>query len=243
MKKAIVFIVMSLFLLGFIYAAGITASAIENEEDSETGSNSDQNNINASAQNQKENLENTKEMENIQNQAQEKLNAAEIGEITREQNRIRTIAGGGECPENCTCAGSTTTCQLQNQRRITISAGKSGNTIMQVKEIDASTDVTLYKSDDKMYGVFKNNETREIKVFPDEVQEKIRERIQERLENQTMKLDEEGIYQIQAEKRARLFGFISVRARINAEIDSETGEVLRVRRPWWNFLAADEENE
>ena len=54
---------------------------------------------------------------------------------------------------------------------------------------------------------------------------------------------EEGIYQIQAEKRARLFGFISARARINAEIDSETGEVLRVRRPWWNFLAADEENE
>jgi len=178
------------------------------------------------------------------NKASSKLTAQQVGEVVTARNRMQSqYQNQSECPANCTCTGSVTTCQLQNQRRMTITAGKSGNIIVQVKGVNASTDVTLYKSDDKIYGVFKNNETREVKIFPDEIKERLRERTTERLENQTMKLDEEGIYQVQARKRTRLFGFISVQAIVQAEVDSETGEVLKIRRPWWNFLAKDETEE
>ncbi len=229
MKKEITFILITLFLIGFIAAQGITMSAIDDENESNDMENNGQ--------------------DDSQNQNNERnrpgLTDAQIKNIITARNRVRAhYASQSECPNRCTCVGSVTRCQLEDEtREMTIRAGKSGNTIVQVKGVNASTNVTLYKSDDKIYGRFRNNETREIKILPDQVKEKIRERIQTRLENQTMKLDEEGIYQIQARKRARLFGFISVQAIVQAEVDSETGEVLRIRRPWWNFLAKDIEEE
>jgi len=58
------------------------------------------------------------------------------------------------CPETCTCTGSTIKCTLANGREMTIFAGNSGNVIVQVKGENMSTNVTLYKADGKLYGVF-----------------------------------------------------------------------------------------
>ena len=63
------------------------------------------------------------------------------------------------------------------------------------------------------------------------------------LENQTIELDEDGIYRIQARKRTRLFLIFPVRATVRAEVNSETGEIMKIKRPWWNFLARDEVEE
>ena len=91
--------------------------------------------------------------------------------------------------------------------------------------------------------MFRNNQTRKIRVLPDEVMEKIRERIKARFENHSIELDEDGIYQIQARKNARLFGLIRVREKVRIEIDSETGELIKIRNSWWGFLARDIEDE
>ena len=65
---------------------------------------------------------------------------------------------------------------------MTVYAGNSGNVIVQVKNINMSTNVTLYKGENgKIYGVFKDNETKEIEL-PDKVMEKLRERNQKRLQ-------------------------------------------------------------
>ncbi len=166
----------------------------------------------------------------------------EAGEIIRERNRLR-INASGECPQDCTCDGSATKCQIGEGREMTIRAGNSGNTVVQVKGVNMSTKVMLYKNNDSVYGVFKGNQTRRIQVMPDEVQERVRERIQLRLENMSIELDENGNYNVKARKRARLFGVLPVRERVQAEINAETGEVIRTRSSWWGFLAVDSDEE
>lgn len=170
-----------------------------------------------------------------------KLTQAQIQKAIQVKNRLRVQTQTGECPTNCTCTGSTVKCPLPNGgRQMTIRAGKSGNTIVQVKGVNMSTKVALYKAEDGgVYGVFKNNNTKRIKIMPDEVQTRLTERIGG-LEEHEIELDEDGKYQVQARKRARLFGFIPVKKRVRFEMNSETGEVIKTKTSWWSFLARDE---
>ncbi|MCX6746672.1 MAG: eight-cysteine-cluster domain-containing protein [Candidatus Pacearchaeota archaeon] len=172
-----------------------------------------------------------------------KLTQNQVEKIINATKKIKPSAVPGECPEECTCTGSVMKCQLASGREITIVAGKSGNVIVQVKGIDGSTKVTLYKANGKLYGVFKGNVTRQVKMLPDQVRERIRERIKAKLQNENITLDEDGIYKYEAEKEARLFRIFWVRVPVRAEIDPETGEVIKLEHAWWGFLAKDEADE
>jgi len=163
------------------------------------------------------------------------------GSLIQERNRIRiNSSNSSECPENCTCSGSTVKCEFEGGRTMTVYAGKSGNVIVQVKGINASTNVTLYKEDGKIYGNFTGNRTKEI-ILPDKVMDKLRERHSKRLQlyNESINLTEEGYYLVQTKKKARLFWLVPVKEHMNAEIDAETGEIIKIRNPWWGFLARD----
>jgi len=173
-----------------------------------------------------------------------KLTESQIKKIIKKENRINITARVWECPLGCTCAGSTVKCLLANGREMTIFAGKSGNVIIQVKGENMTTNVTLYKSEGKLYGTFKNNETKEVKMLPDQVKERIRERLERQLENENISLDENGTYQYQGEKKARLFFIFPVRVLVRAEVDSETGEIVKLKAgKWWAFLARDESQQ
>ena len=163
------------------------------------------------------------------------------GERPRETKRcrVRDRLRVGECPENCTCTGSTVKCELAEGRMMTVYAGRSGNVIVQIKGVNMSTNVTLYKENNTIYGKFKDNRTGIINFFPDQVQEKIKNKTRAILENQTIELDEDGIYQIQGKKKARLFFLFPVREIVRIQINSETGELIKFRNPWWGFLARD----
>jgi len=214
MKKIMTFIVLALFLTSFIIARpSLTSRVTENGEDDQ------------------------------QNQTQARiLTQAQVQEIKQTQNRIRVH--NQTCPDDCTCTGSTVKCQLEGDgREMTITAGRSGNIIVQVKEVNMSTNVTLYRHEGKVFGVFKDNETKEIKVMPDMVKDKIRGRLARELEDEEIELDEEGIYRYKAKKKAKLFGFIQVRVRVRARINSETGELVRIRNSWWAFLASDDSEQ
>ncbi len=176
----------------------------------------------------------------------------EYGNLTTEQIREKNMIriknhNQSECPEKCICFGETIKCEFENGSRImTVLAGNSGNMIVQVKNANMSTNVTLYKINEKIYGIFKNNETKEI-ILPDEIREKIHERFQEREKNKTriilteenLTLNENGEYHFQAKKRAKLFWIIPVKEKIQSQINSETGEIIKEKRSWWGFLAKD----
>lgn len=180
---------------------------------------------------------------NAEIKAQGNLTQEQTQNIIQTKNQLRIQAQNQyECPSSCSCSGSTVKCTLDDgTRTMTIYAGKSGNIIVQVKEINASTNVTLYKSDGKVYGVFNGNETKEI-ILPDEAKERIQNKTRARLHNESINLTEEGNYEISARKEAKLLWAISVRERVRAQVDAETGEVIRARTSWWGFLAKDSED-
>ena len=166
-------------------------------------------------------------------------------EVMKKRNRLNRLKSdvaaylnSSECPENCTCAGSTIKCELNGGRKMIVVAGKSGNVIIQIKGVNASTNVTLYKSGDKLVGIFKGNQTREI-LPPDVVRDKIKKRIKARLEHENITLEDNGLYQVRANKKARLFLIVPVREHIISNVDAETGEIIKMRNPWWGFLARD----
>jgi len=175
-----------------------------------------------------------------------KLTETEIHKITTAKNEITHVknVNQGECPESCTCTGSTMKCILANGREMTIFAGNSGNVIVQVKGENMTTNVTLYKFGGKLYGNFKNNETKEIKMLPDQVRERIREKLEKQLENENISLDDNGTYQYQGEKKARLFFIFPVKVMVKAEVDPTTGEIISLKSgKWWAFLAKDDESQ
>lgn len=137
-----------------------------------------------------------------------------------------------DCPEDCDCSGSAIKCTFENGTRImTVYAGNSGNSIVQVKNMNMSTNVTLYKSEDgKVYGIFKNNKTNEI-MMPDKIKERIQNRMRVTIQSETMDLTEDG-YHIQAQKKARLFFIFPVKEEVEFRVDPETGEVIKTKTRW-----------
>jgi hypothetical protein len=162
----------------------------------------------------------------------------------KEKNRLKIKeANASECPNNCTCSGSTTKCFLNGGREMTIEAGKSGNIIVQIKGENMTTNVTLYKAEDgKVYRV-KNNETKEVKYLPDAVRERIKEKIMAKTEGYASELDDNGAYHIQIQKKAKFLGLFPVKEKVQVELNSETGEITKTKTSWWGFLAKDEKEE
>lgn len=229
MKRVLMFLAISLVLIGFITAidVGITSGAVQPNQ---VGlANSDNENSAAI----------------IAASQHSSLTATQIKKIIKNENRIRVnVKVWQTCPSACTCTGSTVKCILANGRILTIFAGNSGNVIIQVQGENMTTNATLYNSDGKLYGVFKNNKTREIKALPEHVKEKIKEKLERQFENENVSLDDNGTYQYQADRKARLFAFIPVTVMVKAEIDPETGEIIKISKaPWWFFLAKDESQQ
>lgn len=175
----------------------------------------------------------------VENEEKNQGDNSQLQNVIQNQNRLQIQSG--ECPANCTCDGSATKCQLENGREMTIQAGNSGNIIIQSKNANCSTVVELYKSDGKLYGTFANDEVKEIKMLPDQVQLKIRAKLSSELEDVEIELDENGNYQYTARQRVKLFNFINTRETVRAELGAETGEILRLRKSWWSFLTTNAE--
>lgn len=251
MKKGVVLMLGVILLLSFFVLA---ESDNSNSNDSGVSVNSETDvsaNLNGSANMTKAQIEEQKRIqeqnaEQIKNQAEQQKNnqereAERMKEAIQEKNRLRFEDGNGTCPAQCECSPEerTVKCEFENgTRELTIHAGNSNNTIIQVKNINASTQVTLYKEGDKIYGQFRNNETRMI-ILPDEIRDRIMNQTRARLQNETYNLTQDGEYQIEARKRARLFWIVPVKERTQIRVDAETGNITDTSNSWWGFLARD----
>ena len=50
-------------------------------------------------------------------------------------------------------------------------------------------------------------------------------------------------YEVKAEKKAKVLGIFNAKMNVEADVDAETGEIIKVRRPWWSFLATEVDEE
>jgi hypothetical protein len=87
-----------------------------------------------------------------------------------------------------------------------------------------------------------NGRNSEIKIMPETASKNAIERLGEL--NFTVELKEVGkgddaksIYELTGEKNGRFLGIFKIQARVQAQVDAETGEVISVKKPWWSFLA------
>lgn len=157
---------------------------------------------------------------------------------SNEKQRLKFENKTGEaCLDDCTCQGVVMRCDLETGREMTVYSS-SGNTIVQIKGINMTTNVTLYKENEKIKGDFSGDRTKEI-ILPDKVEEKIKEEIKSTPENLEVELTNEGFYEVQGKKKAKLFFLFSVSEKINAELNAETGQIININSPWWGFLSKD----
>jgi len=142
--------------------------------------------------------------------------------------------------------GKTINVQQQADNRMTIQAGAS------------SMDCPLYlemtqeqvQNETKFYANLSNGRNAEIKIMPDTASQTALQRLNLRncTEDCSIKLKEANIgdqvravYEVQAQRNSKVFGIFSVRMQVQAQVDAETGEIIRVNKPWWAFLAVESE--
>ena len=159
----------------------------------------------------------------------------------QERNRLRLNAS--QVPENCTVSGVAVKCGVRGNRTMVVFAGKSGNIIVQVKGVNMSTQVALFKGNGTMYGLLENNSTVILNYLPDQLREMIQERLHAQTENETINLTEDGNYSVGLQRQARFLGLFRIRERITMKINPETGDVLEQHAPWWGFLASGVQNQ
>ena len=50
-------------------------------------------------------------------------------------------------------------------------------------------------------------------------------------------------YEIRTEQDSRLFFIFKNRMVVRAEVDAETGDIIRLRKPWWSFASNEIEED
>ena len=131
--------------------------------------------------------------------------------------------------------------RLQNRFRL-----KVGN-----HTADCDCNLTQEQSQNRtrFYAGLSNGRHAEVKVMPDRASETALARLRLHLcENCSLELKEVGkgnesklAYEFKAKKRARFLGIFNTEMDVGAEVDAENGEVIRTRKPWWAFLASEED--
>ena len=99
----------------------------------------------------------TRTCENPNNCTKEKPEESEECENQQqssEKQKLKFENKTGEiCTENCTCQGVVIRCDLETGREMIVYSS-SGNTIIQIKGINMTTNVTLYKEVNEVKGEF-----------------------------------------------------------------------------------------
>jgi hypothetical protein len=123
---------------------------------------------------------------------------------------------------------------------------------IQNQNVIANTELELVQEQNQIRAQLSNKKYTDIMVMPDVASEIAMERLRLRVcseeNNCTIELKETGqgnetkaMYEVKAEKKARLFGLIQMKMQVMAQVNAENGEVMKEERPWWAFLAIEED--
>ncbi|MBU1632248.1 MAG: hypothetical protein KJ580_03490 [Nanoarchaeota archaeon] len=167
------------------------------------------------------------------------------GEETQIQNQIQTqsrVKSGSYTTEN----GKQLQIQEQSNNKVQLKSGKaSAQTSMEMIKEQAQDKTKLKVK-------LSNGKNSEVKVMPDTASEKAMERLRMKVcseeNNCQIELKEVGqgeqvraAYEVQAQKQAKFLGLFKTKMQVQAQVDAENGEVIRVNKPWWAFLASESE--
>jgi len=179
-----------------------------------------------------------------------------------------TIGVGQQLQQDASAGEKTTTSQIQNRvktgeyqingNRLMIQEKTNNRIQLRVQNISADCDCNLTEEFDpvqnrtKLKIALSNGRNAEVKIMPNVASETALTRLRlkncNESNNCSIELKEVGqgnqtraAYEIKAEKTFRLFGIFKNREQIQTQIDAETGEEIQSKRPWWAWLASEDE--
>jgi len=96
-----------------------------------------------------------------------------------------------------------------------------------------------------------NGKNAEVKLMPDEASQKAMQQLRLKVCSEEngcqIELKEVGngeqlraAYEVRAQKQTKLFGIFGMDMNVQAQVDAETGEIIRENKPWWAFLASED---
>jgi len=99
-----------------------------------------------------------------------------------------------------------------------------------------------------------NGQNSEIKVMPDTASEKALQKLRLKTcstENECqIELKEvaqgnqiKAAYEMNIQRQSKFLGMFQTRMNVQTQVDAETGEVIRTKKPWWAFLATEPKEE
>jgi len=97
--------------------------------------------------------------------------------------------------------------------------------------------------------ILSNGRRAAIKIMPDTASEIAIERLRSlnftRIELKEIRHDGKlkAVYKVETNKNGRFLGIFKLKLKIEGNVDSETGEVLNIRKPWWAFLVSGEDSD
>ncbi len=112
---------------------------------------------------------------------------------------------------------------------------------------EAKTEMKMSQGEDgKTYAELSNGIKAEVKVMPDSASEKALEVLGAKCEEEGCEIELKEVgkgeeatvaYEIEAEKPAKFLGIFKTDMKVKAQVDAETGEVVKTKNAWWGFLA------
>ena len=137
---------------------------------------------------------------------------------------------------------------LQNGERLSYSSEGTKTRLQSGEHTAICEGCNLNEENGKLKATMSNGQNAEIKIMPDTASERAIERLQIKSKNQnfSIELKEVGTgnqtrmaYEVQTRKEARVFGIFKTEMDVEAQVDAETGEVIKSKKPWWAFIAAE----
>jgi hypothetical protein len=134
--------------------------------------------------------------------------------------------------------------QTQAQNRLMLNVGG----------VEAETSMNMTQEQvqnrTKLQVKLSNGMNAEIKIMPNTASETAITRLRMKVCNETnncsIELKEvgsgEGVrasYEVKAKKEVKVLGLFRARMNVEAQVDAETGEVIRERKAWWAFVATE----
>lgn len=117
-------------------------------------------------------------------------------------------------------------------------------------KLEIEDDEFLYEDSEREFETnmrirLQNGEISQVRILPHQAADRAREAL--RLFEEEFEISAElkekvyegvprVIYDIESRVPGRFLGIFNINSRVGVEIDAETGDVLRERKPWWSFL-------
>ena len=148
----------------------------------------------------------------------------------------------------------TTVNSNRNTEPVVISANIRTKKQIQIRNITLHTELNVTENQLREQNEFNvrlsNGKNAAVKIMPETASQTAIERLRLRNCNEsnncTIELKEVGegnqtraIYEVKARKKVKILGIFDAEMDVEAEIETENGEVIAERRPWWAFFVLD----